>query len=76
MLIATSTPFLRTLRLFLSPPCLWQNVVELLDDCFQVAAAADEPVDMNFVKKHAVAMSAQVGRRIQIDDIHLSASNS
>jgi cobalamin biosynthesis Mg chelatase CobN len=34
----------------------FQNVVELLDDMFQRAAAADEPDDMNFVRKHAMAM--------------------
>jgi magnesium chelatase subunit H len=27
--------------------------VELLDDLFARAAAADEPEDMNFIKKHA-----------------------
>lgn len=31
----------------------FQNVVELLDDMFQRAAAADEPEDMNLVRKHA-----------------------
>ena len=36
----------------------FQNVVELLDDMFQRAAAAkDEPDDMNFIKKHATKMS-------------------
>jgi magnesium chelatase subunit H len=34
----------------------FQNVVELLDDAFQRAAAADEPEEMNFVRKHARAM--------------------
>lgn len=36
----------------------FQNVVELLDDVFQRAAAADEPEEMNFIKKHAQAMLA------------------
>jgi magnesium chelatase subunit H len=31
----------------------FQNVVELLDDMFQRAAAADEPEDMNFVRAHS-----------------------
>ena len=29
------------------------NVVDLLDDLFERAAQADEPVHMNFIKKHA-----------------------
>jgi len=29
------------------------NVVDLLDDMFERCASADEPVDMNFIKKHA-----------------------
>ncbi|EFN54112.1 hypothetical protein CHLNCDRAFT_25038 [Chlorella variabilis] len=37
----------------------FQNVVELLDDCFQRAADADEPPELNFVRKHALAMKAQ-----------------
>ena len=37
----------------------FQNVVELLDDLFQRAAAAEEDVDMNFVRKHALAMQQQ-----------------
>ena len=37
----------------------FQNVVELLDDCLQRAAAADdEPPDRNFVRKHALAMAS------------------
>lgn len=35
------------------------NVVELLDDCFERAAAADEPHSANFVKKHADELRAQ-----------------
>ncbi|KAK3245427.1 Magnesium chelatase [Cymbomonas tetramitiformis] len=35
------------------------NVVELLDDAFRRAAEADEPEEMNFVRKHAVAMAAE-----------------
>lgn len=34
----------------------FQNVVELLDDMFKRAAEADEPVEMNFIKKHAMEM--------------------
>ncbi|KAL4859226.1 Acyl-coenzyme A oxidase [Chlorella vulgaris] len=37
----------------------FQNVVELLDDCFQRAADADEPPELNFIRKHALAMKAQ-----------------
>jgi hypothetical protein len=29
----------------------FQNVVELLDDCFQRAAAADEPPERNFIRR-------------------------
>ena len=37
----------------------FQNVVDLLDDCFQrAAAAADEPPELNFPRKHAAAMAA------------------
>jgi len=34
----------------------FQNVVELLDDLFQRAAEADEPEEMNFIRKHAQEM--------------------
>jgi CobN/Magnesium Chelatase len=34
----------------------FQNVVELLDDMFQRAAAADEPLVMNFIKSHAQSL--------------------
>ncbi|GAB4822001.1 hypothetical protein N2152v2_009047 [Parachlorella kessleri] len=37
----------------------FQNVVELLDDLFQRAAAVDEPPEQNFIRKHALAMSGQ-----------------
>ena len=33
------------------------NVVDLLDDMFERAAAADEPTSMNFVRKHALELS-------------------
>lgn len=36
----------------------FQNVVELLDDLFARAAAADEPPEMNFIRKHALAMTS------------------
>lgn len=29
------------------------NIVDLLDDMFERAAAADEPIEMNFIKKHS-----------------------
>eukprot|EP00850_Spirogloea_muscicola_P001632 SM000006S19397 [mRNA] locus=s6:517747:530754:+ [translate_table: standard] len=35
------------------------NVVELLDDLFQRAGEADEPSEMNFVRKHSLALKAQ-----------------
>lgn len=37
----------------------FQNVVELLDDCFQRAAEAAEPPEQNFIRKHALAMKAK-----------------
>ena len=37
----------------------FQNVVELLDDLFQRAAAADEPIELNFIKKHSTSMKDQ-----------------
>lgn len=37
----------------------FQNVVELLDDLFQRAALADEPSEMNFVRKHAAEMASK-----------------
>ncbi len=36
-----------------------QNVVELLDDLFRRAAEADEPPELNYVRKHALGMQAQ-----------------
>lgn len=35
------------------------NIIELLDDLFARAAAADEPEEMNFIRKHAQALQAQ-----------------
>ncbi|MEO3706158.1 magnesium chelatase subunit H [Trichormus azollae] len=35
------------------------NVVELLDDLFQRAADANEPEEMNFIRKHALVLKAQ-----------------
>ena len=35
------------------------NIIELLDDLFQRAATADEPVEENFIRKHALALQAQ-----------------
>lgn len=34
----------------------FQNVLDLLDDLFKRAAEADEPLDMNYIKKHAQEM--------------------
>lgn len=34
------------------------NVVDLLDDMFERAAAADESPDMNYIKKHAIELEA------------------
>jgi magnesium chelatase subunit H len=39
-----------------SPPP--QNVVELLDDLFARAAAADEDPERNYIRKHALSMQA------------------
>ncbi len=39
----------------------FQNVVELLDDAFQRAAAADEPDELNFIAKHARKLKQEVG---------------
>jgi cobalamin biosynthesis Mg chelatase CobN len=36
------------------------NVVELLDAMFVKAAAAEEPEEMNYIKKHAAEMQAKV----------------
>lgn len=36
----------------------FQNVVELLDDMFQRAAAADEPEEENYVRKHCAELRA------------------
>ena len=35
------------------------NIIELLDDLFQRAATADEPVEQNFIRKHALALQEQ-----------------
>lgn len=35
------------------------NIIELLDDLFLRAAAADEPSDQNFIRKHALDLKAQ-----------------
>merc|ERR1712176_1544785 len=37
----------------------FQNVVGLLDDLFDRAAEADEPLEMNFIRKHAEEMRAK-----------------
>lgn len=37
----------------------FQNVVELLDDMFQRAAAANEDAELNFIRKHALVMQQQ-----------------
>ncbi|MBO1351250.1 MAG: magnesium chelatase subunit H [Hormoscilla sp. GUM202] len=35
------------------------NIIELLDDLFQRAADAEEPEEMNFIRKHALALQKQ-----------------
>merc|ERR1719201_868589 len=40
-------------------------VLDLLDDLFQRAAAADEPEEMNFVRKHALALAEELGMPVQ-----------
>ncbi|MEO0759944.1 MAG: magnesium chelatase subunit H [Cyanobacteria bacterium J06648_16] len=35
------------------------NIIELVDDLFQRAAAADEPVEQNFIRKHAQVLQEQ-----------------
>lgn len=35
------------------------NIIELLDDLFQRAADIDEPEEMNFIRKHALALKKQ-----------------
>jgi magnesium chelatase subunit H len=35
------------------------NVIELLDDLFQRAAAIDEPIEQNFIRKHALELRAK-----------------
>lgn len=35
------------------------NIIELLDDLFQRASTADEPEDLNFIRKHALALQMQ-----------------
>lgn len=37
----------------------FQNVVELMDDCFKRAADADEPLELNFIRKHSLDMKAK-----------------
>ena len=35
------------------------NILELLDDLFLRAAEADEPIEQNFIRKHALELKAQ-----------------
>jgi magnesium chelatase subunit H len=35
------------------------NIIELLDDLFQRAAAVEEPVEQNFIRKHALLLRSQ-----------------
>lgn len=37
-----------------------QNVVELLDELFHQAASANEPPELNYVRKHSQDMQAKV----------------
>ena len=41
----------------------FENVVLLLDDLFERAAAADEPIEMNYVRKHALELEDQGAER-------------
>ena len=41
----------------------FENVVLLLDDLFERAAAADEPIEMNYVRKHALELESQGAER-------------
>ena len=45
------------LQLFFSSDS-FANVVDLLDDMFERAAQADEPTEMNYIKKHAEELIA------------------
>lgn len=42
------------------------NVVDLLDDMFERSVAADEPLEMNFIKKHA--------RELELDGVERPAA--
>lgn len=42
------------------------NVVDLLDDLFQRAAAADEAPEMNFIRKHALELENQAGLAVAL----------
>lgn len=54
------SPFLSSFSPTATHPCCpAQNVVELLDDLFQRAAAADEPPELNFIRQHALKMQGQ-----------------
>ena len=40
---------------------LFMNQMALLDQAVKMAAEADEPLDMNYVRKHAIAQAAELG---------------
>lgn len=40
---------------------LFHHQTELLDQAVRLAASADEPLEMNFVRKHALAQAAELG---------------
>jgi magnesium chelatase subunit H len=35
------------------------NVVDLLDDMFERAAKLEEPIEMNFIRKHAMELARE-----------------
>jgi magnesium chelatase subunit H len=57
---------------------LFHHQADLLDQAVRLAAHADEPVEMNFIRKHALAHAAEMG--IPLDDaaarVYCNASGS
>ncbi|MCW2277057.1 magnesium chelatase subunit H [Heliophilum fasciatum] len=44
---------------------MFQNQMELLDEAVKLAAMADEPVEMNFIRKHALAQAKELNISIE-----------
>ncbi|MZP29329.1 magnesium chelatase subunit H [Heliobacterium undosum] len=44
---------------------LFQNQMELLDEAVKTAAAADEPLEMNYIRKHALAQAKEMNIPIE-----------